>query len=129
MSVTLLIMAVGTGVAAILLVVSVVTRDFAGWKFSEKVAAGQAVLPAAVAAFALNALFGTSIETPSKIIAAVLTLIAGLLAIVKQIAATMESHPETAADVGLTKVLNMVVLGKVSTELAEPPTPPSQSGS
>ena len=37
-------------------------------------------------------LFGDSLATSSKIVAAVFTLLAGSLAIVKQVAATMESH-------------------------------------
>src|SRR3977135_3255373 len=114
MSVTLLLLALASGVVAAILAVRVLTHGFRGWKLSEKVAAAQAVLPFAAAAFALNALFGTSIDTLSKIVAAVLTLCAGLLAIIKQVAATIEAHPRmemTEGTVGLSDVLNTIVRG------------------
>jgi hypothetical protein len=68
-------------------------RGFRDWRFSEKVAAAQVLLPFAAAAFGLNALFGATLEKPSKIIAATFTLAAGVLAVTKQVAATMEAHP------------------------------------
>jgi hypothetical protein len=90
--VALLLVALASGFVAAFLLLRPFTHGFKDWRFSEKVGAAQAVLPFAAAAFALNALFGESIETLSKIVAGVFTLLAGLLAIVKQVAATIESH-------------------------------------
>jgi len=98
-SVALLLVALASGLVAAFLLLRPFTHGFRDWKFSEKVGAAQAVLPFAAAAFALNALFGESIATLSKIVAGVLTLLAGLLAIVKQVAATIESHPSGAPTV------------------------------
>jgi hypothetical protein len=114
MSVTLLILALSGGVVAAFFVLRVVAHGFKGWKFSEKVAVAQAVVPFAAATFALNALFGSSIDTASKIVAAVLTLIAGLLSIVGRVASTLESHPRAEfvdGGVGLGEVLRTIVRG------------------
>lgn len=48
--------------------------------------------PATEANLASNALIGDSLATSSQIVAAVFTLLAGSPAIVKQVAATMETH-------------------------------------
>ena len=92
MSIILLLTALFVGIVGLFLLLRLALGKFSGWKLSEKVAATQVVLPFAAATFALNALFGTNLEKPSKIMAALFTLIAGLLAIVKQVAANIEAH-------------------------------------
>ena len=94
MDFTLLLTAVLTLLASVLVIIQSL-RGFDDWKFSEKVAAAQILLPFGAAAFALNALFGSTLERPSKIAAAIFTLCAGLASIVKQVAANMEAHPGT----------------------------------
>jgi hypothetical protein len=92
MNVVLLLSAVIAALVAAFLFVRAISGGFRAWKLSEKVAVAQIFLPFGAAAFALNALFGDSLATSSKIVAAIFTLLAGSLAIVKQVAATMESH-------------------------------------
>jgi hypothetical protein len=112
-SITILLLALAGGALAAFLLLQAVTGGFKNWKLSEKVGAAQVVLPFAAAGFALNAFFGTSVETPSKIVAAVLTVVSGLLAIVKQVAATLEAHPraEGLGGVGLDEVLSTIARG------------------
>jgi hypothetical protein len=100
MNVTLLLAAVLLFLACVLLVVRAVSGGFRGWRFSEKVAAAQILLPFGAAAFVLNTLFGSTLERPSKIAASIFTLAAGMLAIIKQVASTIEAHPPRGVDVG-----------------------------
>jgi hypothetical protein len=100
MNVTLLLAAVLLFLACALLVVRAVSGGFRGWSVSEKVAAAQILLPFGAAAFVLNALFGSTLERPSTITAAIFTLAAGVLAIIKQVASTIEAHPPRGVDGG-----------------------------
>jgi hypothetical protein len=93
MSVTLVILALASVFVVAFFVARWVTHGFKGWTFAQKLAVLQTFLPFAAAAFALNALFGNSIDTASTIAAAVLTLASGLVAIVNKVAATLDSLP------------------------------------
>jgi hypothetical protein len=92
MNVVLLLSAVAALVLGSLLAMRFLIGGLNEWTLSEKVGASQIFLPFAAAVFTLNALFGDTWETPSKIVAAVFALLAGVLAIVKQVAKTIEDH-------------------------------------
>ena len=92
MNAILLAASIIAAVVVVFVLLCVRTKRFAGWKLSEKVGLVQVFLPFAAAILVLNAFAGASLERPSKIVAAVFTLAAGLLAILKQVAASLEAH-------------------------------------